>query len=190
VVICAGLVWRCVRPDYEPCRCLVNQTTSDLPAHQLSSVSRRFRQFAQLDCSQWHGGARVKYFLLILSMSPLHHLHTHPTTPPDFSSFTPASESEILKILSNCPNKQSDSDLIPTWLLKECTSVLVPAITNIVNFSLTFGQFHLILKESVIAPLLKKSTLDKDELSNYRSIHKKYHAFAFFISLLPLTTTF
>jgi len=27
-----------------------------------------------------------------------------------FSSFTPASKSEILKILSNCPNKQSDSD--------------------------------------------------------------------------------
>ena len=27
------------------------------------------------------------------------------------------------------------------------------------------GQFHPILKESVISPLLKKSTLDKDELS-------------------------
>jgi len=27
-----------------------------------------------------------------------------PITPPDDSSFTPASESEILKILSNCPN--------------------------------------------------------------------------------------
>ena len=102
--------------------------------------------------------------------TPLHHLHTHPTTPPDFSSFTPASESEILKILSNCSNKQSDSDPIPTWLLKECASVLVPTITNIVNFSLTSGQFHHILKESVISPLLKKSTLDNDELSNYRPI--------------------
>jgi len=34
-----------------------------------------------------------------------------------------ASESEIHKILSSCPNKQSDSDPIPTWLLKECASV-------------------------------------------------------------------
>jgi len=45
-----------------------------------------------------------------------------------------------------------------------------PTITNIVNFSLTSGQFHPILKDSVISPLLKKSTLDKDELSNYRPI--------------------
>ena len=28
-------------------------------------------------------------------------------------------------------NKQSDSDPIPTWLLKECSSVLVPTITNL-----------------------------------------------------------
>jgi len=57
-----------------------------------------------------------------------------------------------------------------TWLLKECAYVLVTTITDIVNFSLTSGQFHPILKESVISLLLKKSTLDKDELSNYRSI--------------------
>ena len=49
-------------------------------------------------------------------------------------------------------------------------SVLVPTITDIVNLSLTSGQFHPILKESVISPLLKKSTLDKDQLFNYRPI--------------------
>jgi len=72
--------------------------------------------------------------------------------------------------LFNCPNKQSDSDPIPTWLLKVCASVLTPTITNIVNLSLSSGQFHRILKESVISPLLKKPTLDKDQLSNYRPI--------------------
>ena len=49
-------------------------------------------------------------------------------------------------------------------------SLPVPTITNIVNLSLTSGQFHLILKESVISLLLKKLTLDKDQLSNYRPI--------------------
>jgi len=34
------------------------------------------------------------------------------------SSCVRPSESEILKILSTCPNKQSDSDLVPIWLLK------------------------------------------------------------------------
>jgi len=47
---------------------------------------------------------------------------------------------------------------------------VVLTITNIVDFSLTAGQFHPILKESVISPLLKKSTLYKDQLTNYRPI--------------------
>ena len=35
------------------------------------------------------------------------------------------------------------------------------------SVSLSSGQFHPILKESVSSPLLKKPTLDKDQLSNY-----------------------
>jgi len=73
----------------------------------------------------------------------------------DFSSFAPASESKILKILSTSPNKQTEFGPIPTWLLKECASVFVTTITNIVNFSLSSRQFHPILRESVISPLLK-----------------------------------
>jgi len=48
---------------------------------------------------------------------------------------------------------------------------------HIVNLSRSSGQFHirnryhnLILKQSVVYPLLKKATLDKDQLSNYRPI--------------------
>ena len=48
--------------------------------------------------------------------------------------------------------------------------IFILTVTNIIYFSLTSDQFHPILKESVISPLLKKSTLDKDELSNYRLI--------------------
>jgi len=46
-----------------------------------------------------------------------------------------------------------------------CFYKIVPAITNIVNLSLISGQFHPTLKESVISPLLKKPTLDKEELT-------------------------
>ena len=37
----------------------------------------------------------------------------------------PASESKVHKILSNCPNKQSDSDPIPTWLRR--WSIIAPS---------------------------------------------------------------
>jgi len=48
--------------------------------------------------------------------------------------------------------------IIPTWLLKECSSVFIPTITNIVNLSLSFGQFHPLLKQSTISPLLTITT--------------------------------
>jgi len=108
---------------------------------------------------------------LHLSFSPatlLHHLCTHPLLPalPLTSQFLPLPQN----LKSSCPNKQSDSDSIPNWLLKECSSVLVPTTTNIVNLSLSTGQFHPTLNESVISPLLKKPTLVKEELSRYRPI--------------------
>jgi len=61
---------------------------------------------------------------------------------------------KYLRIIFNCPKKQSDYDLIPTWLLKGHVGVSVSTltITNIVNLSLTSFQFHPILKESVIPP--------------------------------------
>jgi len=71
--------------------------------------------------------------------------------------------------LFSCPNKQCDSDAIPTWFLKECSALLVATITNIFNLSHSHDNFHHTLK-SVISPLLKKPTLDKDELSNYHPI--------------------
>ena len=83
-----------------------------------------------------------KIYKLRLSLTSIvlhHHLRIHLLLrkhPPDFSTFKPASESEISKILFNCPNKQCDSDPIPTWLLKECSALLVPTITNIFHSAL------------------------------------------------------
>ena len=46
--------------------------------------------------------------------------------PYNLSTFKPASEYEISKILFTCPNKQCDSDPISTWLLKECSALASP----------------------------------------------------------------
>jgi hypothetical protein len=63
-----------------------------------------------------------------------------------------------------------DLDPIPTSLLKQCLSVLLPSITNIVNLSLSSGTFPDQFKHSVIKPLLKKSNLDRESLSSYRPV--------------------
>ena len=51
------------------------------------------------------------------------------------SSFEPASEGDILKILNSPPTKSCNLDLIPTSLVKECADILITPITNIINYS-------------------------------------------------------
>src|SRR6218665_3738445 len=96
-----------------------------------------------------------------------------PLPPPSQSSLQilhPASETEVLLLLNSLPNKQCESDPIPTSLLKDCASVLLPVITQIINLSLSTGNFPLAFKHSLVNPLLKKANLDKENLSNYRPI--------------------
>ena len=66
--------------------------------------------------------------------------------------------------------RQCELDLIPTSLLKDCASVLVPVITKIINLSLSSGNFPMVFKHSLVTPLLKKTNLDKENPSNYRPI--------------------
>ena len=47
---------------------------------------------------------------------------------------------------------------------------LLPTITTIVNLSLEKGFSPSDFKKSIVPPLMKKETLDSDELSNYRPI--------------------
>ena len=115
---------------------------------------------------------KISQLRLSLSASPVHspHYPPPPTTPPDFSDFPPATVDEIIKLIRDCPDKQSSLDALPTSLLKHCSHVLAPIITRIVNLSLAIGEFCPQLKRSIITPLLKKPSLDKDNLSHYRPI--------------------
>lgn len=102
------------------------------------------------------------------SVSP-HHPEplSHPAT---FSQFRQVTQEEVLKVLLSCPNKYCELDPIPTWLLKKCSEFLIPTITKIINLSFTTGIFPDQLKHSVIKPLLKKPSMDKESLSNYRPV--------------------
>jgi len=95
---------------------------------------------------------------------------------------------KFLRSSSTVPTSNLSSILpIPAWILKKCPSVLIPTITNTVDLSLSSGQFHPILKQSTVSPLLKKSTLDKDQpsLSNYRPVSLLYLSSPVSVSLHP-----
>jgi len=71
-------------------------------------------------------------------------------------------------VILDRPNKRCGLDALPTSLLRHCSCVLAPIITRIVNLSLAAGEFPPQLKQSIITPLLKKPSLDKENISNYR----------------------
>ena len=78
--------------------------------------------------------------------------------------------STVLKIINSASAKSCELDPIPTTLLYENLDILLPAITNIINTSLTTGIVPRYLKTAIVNPLLKKPSLDKNLLKNYRPI--------------------
>ena len=93
-----------------------------------------------------------------------------PITECNMSYFTPVDCDEIHKTISSAPNKSCGLDPLPTWLLKKNLPIFVPAFVSICNSSLKTGTFPSALKDAIVTPLLKKPTLDKDTLKNYRPI--------------------
>ena len=69
--------------------------------------------------------------------------------------------------MQNSAPKTCELDPVPTSLLMEC---LLPTLTQIVNDSLTCGIFPQIHKSAVVKPLLKKPTLDHNNLKDFRPV--------------------
>ena len=88
----------------------------------------------------------------------------------NLTSFECATEDEVLKLLNRSPTKSCNLDPVPTDLLKDCSHVILPVITKIINPSLSSGIFPSTFKTAIIRPLLKKPSLDHEILKNYRPV--------------------
>ena len=68
-----------------------------------------------------------------------------------------------------CPNKSCALDPMPTWLVKQHIDTLL-TLCGILNTSLQSGVFPDDLHRAIVTPVLKKMTLDHNELKNYRPV--------------------
>ncbi|GFR85285.1 reverse transcriptase-like protein [Elysia marginata] len=73
------------------------------------------------------------------------------------TEFTPASIEEIEKVLKEMPNKTCALDTIPAWIYKQCFKELAPSMRDIVNTSLSTGDFPDSLKLAYVTPIIKKT---------------------------------
>ena len=84
-------------------------------------------------------------------------------------SLRPVSQEEILKIITDLKNtKSTGMDFIDTWVIKLVAKEILPALTHIVNISISQAEFPNSWKVSKVVPLLKKD--DPLQSKNYRPV--------------------
>ena len=94
----------------------------------------------------------------------------HETADGQLKRLSATNDAEIIKLVKDSPNKTCSLDSVPTWIVKECIEILAPALTSLVNTSISEADFPPELKHALVTPILKKNNLDKDNLNNYRPV--------------------
>ena len=95
---------------------------------------------------------------------------TPPNTRKVQHNLSYVTDAEVRRLVLSAPCNSSDLDPLPTGLGKDCIDVLVTPIVSIVNLSLSAGCFPTHSKSSLVSPLLKKRTLNRDDMKNYRPV--------------------
>ena len=88
-------------------------------------------------------------------------------TYPPILHRRPAPSNPSAPIIMSSPNKSCELDPLPTELLKSCLDTLLKPITDIINASLCSGLFPDDFKHAHVNPLLKKTSLSKEDLNSY-----------------------
>lgn len=93
-----------------------------------------------------------------------------PPIQTPWSTFALVTKEQLTRLIQKSPTKTCSLDPMPTWLLKNCLPVLIGPLTHIINRSFIEGSVPLQMKTAVVSPVLKKPSLDENDMKNYRPI--------------------
>ena len=85
---------------------------------------------------------------------------------PKLTQFNRLAVEEVQEMVNNIQAMACDGDPIPAKVFKEISPLIIEQIADIINISLTEGEFAASWKVATIKPLLKKPSLDPI-LKNY-----------------------
>ena len=84
-------------------------------------------------------------------------------------SLRPITPEEVLKLITGLKNSKSTGvDFIDTWVVKLAAREILPALTHIVNLSISHSEFPSLWKIAKVVPLLKKG--DPLNAKNFRPV--------------------
>lgn len=84
--------------------------------------------------------------------------------------FAEISQEQLSGLINKSSSASCNLDPMPTSLIKSLLPTILPIIQSIVNKSLTEHKMPATLKEALVKPLIKKTSLDKEDLKNYRPV--------------------
>jgi Reverse transcriptase (RNA-dependent DNA polymerase) len=87
-----------------------------------------------------------------------------------FDTIPHVTPTEVSKLLTSMPSKSSNLDYVPTSLLKSSHLVFSQLIAKLATLSFQEGCFPQSFKTTLVTPLIKKSNLEPENLSNHRPI--------------------
>ena len=89
---------------------------------------------------------------------------------PVLERFEPVTCEFLKKVCLGASPKTCELDPIPSSLLCDCIDDLLPYLTHVINDSLISGSFPDVFKPAIVRPLIKKISLDKNTLKNFRPV--------------------
>ena len=141
---------------------LVTQQAATLPTHETNfELANRFSKFFNDKIDTLRTSFRI---------DANSDVEMEPLASVKMNNLISATSDEIRDVIASCLNKLCQLDPIPTWMVKQCVNPLLPLLTSIINESLTKGEFPNDFKNAIVKPLLRKPSLDMDELKNYRPV--------------------
>jgi hypothetical protein len=142
---------------------LQKQKTSPLPSLScLPTLAEKFSEFFTTKITNIRSGITSTAASTPTANPPV------PSVP--LQSFMAATDEEVSTLVKKSPCKTSPQDPIPSWLVKKCAPSIVPVLTCIINKSLASGEVPTSMKEAIVKPLLKKPSLDREKMANYRPV--------------------
>ena len=145
---------------------LHGKETKSLPHHEEKSILvNQFNDFFVDKIVQ------IRSKLDSARQSSPHSSSTPPTNITTMTEFQLPSLEKSSKLIKSASSATCALDPIPTKLVKShCLTALLPIIHDIITGSLQSGEFPADFKIANVCPLLKKPSLDKDVLKNYRPV--------------------
>lgn len=141
------------------------KSSPQLPSHSsINSLAENFGTFFSTKISTLRNTLQTMSTPHYTVMSPNH------KTTSVFNQFQNISPDHIRKVIMESRSKYCLLDPLPTSLVKDCIPALLPIVTNIVNMSLSKGEFPNTFKDALVMPIIKKNSLNREELNNYRPI--------------------